>query len=121
MKLDLSLVKRQGDFTFDAAFAAEGKRIGIFGPSGSGKTTLMHMIAGLVRPCKGQIVLDDEVLFDGGIQRGSDVLKAIALGATACLIGKAHLWGMACGGEAGECPGGDGSSQTVGSALCRRS
>ena len=42
-----------------------------------------------------------EVLFDGGIRRGSDVLKAIALGARACLIGRAHLWGLACGGEAG--------------------
>lgn len=37
---------------------------GIIGASGSGKTTLLHMIAGLVKPATGRIVLDDEVLFD---------------------------------------------------------
>jgi L-lactate dehydrogenase (cytochrome) len=42
-----------------------------------------------------------EVLFDGGIRRGSDVVKAVALGAKACMIGRAYLWGMAAGGEAG--------------------
>jgi pre-mycofactocin synthase len=42
-----------------------------------------------------------EVLFDGGIRRGSDVVKALALGARAVLIGRAYLWGMAAGGEAG--------------------
>jgi pre-mycofactocin synthase len=42
-----------------------------------------------------------EVLFDGGIRRGSDVVKALALGAKAVLIGRAYLWGMAAGGEQG--------------------
>ncbi|MEZ5122816.1 MAG: alpha-hydroxy-acid oxidizing protein [Solirubrobacterales bacterium] len=42
-----------------------------------------------------------EVLLDGGIRRGSDVVKALALGARAVLIGRAYLWGMAAGGEAG--------------------
>ena len=42
-----------------------------------------------------------EVLLDGGIRRGSDVVKAIALGARAVLIGRAYLWGMAAAGEAG--------------------
>lgn len=41
------------------------------------------------------------VLIDGGIRRGSDVLKARALGATACLIGRPHLWGLAVAGEEG--------------------
>jgi L-lactate dehydrogenase (cytochrome)/(S)-mandelate dehydrogenase len=41
------------------------------------------------------------VLIDGGVRRGSDVLKAIALGATACLIGRPQLWGLAVAGEAG--------------------
>jgi len=41
------------------------------------------------------------VLVDGGIRRGSDVLKAIALGATATLIGRPVLWGLACAGQAG--------------------
>jgi isopentenyl diphosphate isomerase/L-lactate dehydrogenase-like FMN-dependent dehydrogenase len=41
------------------------------------------------------------VLLDGGVRRGSHVVKAVALGATACLIGRPHLWGLAVGGEAG--------------------
>jgi L-lactate dehydrogenase (cytochrome)/(S)-mandelate dehydrogenase len=41
------------------------------------------------------------VLLDGGVRRGSHVVKAVALGATACLIGRPHLWGLAVAGEAG--------------------
>ena len=41
------------------------------------------------------------VLLDGGVRRGSDVLKALALGARACLIGRPHLWGVSVAGEAG--------------------
>lgn len=41
------------------------------------------------------------VLIDGGISRGTDILKAIALGADACMIGRAHLWGLAAQGERG--------------------
>jgi heme/flavin dehydrogenase (mycofactocin system) len=42
-----------------------------------------------------------EVLFDGGIRRGGDVVKALALGARAVMIGRACLWGLAAGGPAG--------------------
>lgn len=42
-----------------------------------------------------------EVLFDGGVRSGQDVFKALAHGAKACLIGKAFLWSLASGGEAG--------------------
>jgi L-lactate dehydrogenase (cytochrome) len=42
-----------------------------------------------------------EILLDGGIRRGSDVVKALALGARAVMIGRAYLWGMAAGGETG--------------------
>jgi isopentenyl diphosphate isomerase/L-lactate dehydrogenase-like FMN-dependent dehydrogenase len=41
------------------------------------------------------------VLMDGGVRRGGDVVKALALGATACLIGRPHLWGVAVAGEQG--------------------
>ncbi len=44
---------------------------------------------------------DAAVLVDGGVRRGSDIVKAIALGARACLIGRAHLYGLAAAGEAG--------------------
>ena len=41
------------------------------------------------------------MLLDGGIRRGSDVVKALALGARAVLIGRAYLWGLAANGQAG--------------------
>lgn len=44
---------------------------------------------------------DIEVLMDGGIRRGSDVVKALALGAQAVMIGRAYLWGLAANGQAG--------------------
>jgi L-lactate dehydrogenase (cytochrome) len=42
-----------------------------------------------------------EVLFDGGIRTGSDLMRALALGARACLIGRAYVWGLGAAGEAG--------------------
>ena len=42
-----------------------------------------------------------EVYVDGGVRRGTDVLVALALGARAVLLGRAMLWGLAVGGEAG--------------------
>ncbi|HWN42576.1 MAG TPA: alpha-hydroxy acid oxidase [Thermoanaerobaculia bacterium] len=42
-----------------------------------------------------------EVLMDGGVRRGTDVLKALALGAKAVLVGRPVLWGLAAGGEDG--------------------
>lgn len=42
-----------------------------------------------------------EVMIDGGVRRGTDVLKALALGARACLIGRPYLYGLAAAGEAG--------------------
>src|SRR6185312_3907111 len=42
-----------------------------------------------------------EVLLDGGIRRGGDVVKALALGARAVMIGRAYLWGLAAAGQPG--------------------
>ncbi len=42
-----------------------------------------------------------EILLDGGIRRGSDVVKALALGARAVMVGRAYLWGLAANGSAG--------------------
>ena len=44
---------------------------------------------------------DLEVYLDSGVRRGSDVLKALALGARAVLVGRAVFWGLAAGGETG--------------------
>ena len=41
------------------------------------------------------------MVLDGGIRRGSDVVKALCLGARAVLIGRAYLWGLAANGQAG--------------------
>lgn len=47
------------------------------------------------------VAADVPVLVDGGVRRGTDVLKALALGARAVLLGRPVLWGLAVGGEAG--------------------
>lgn len=62
-------------------------------------TTLasIRALPGIVEAVGDQI----EVLFDGGIRCGGDVVKALALGARAVLIGRAYLWGMGAAGEAG--------------------
>jgi len=41
------------------------------------------------------------VMFDGGIRSGQDVLRALALGARSCLIGRPYIFGLGAGGEAG--------------------
>jgi heme/flavin dehydrogenase (mycofactocin system) len=53
-------------------------------------------------PAIAQAVGDQiEVLLDGGVRRGGDVVKALALGARAVMIGRAYLWGLAANGQAG--------------------
>ncbi len=42
-----------------------------------------------------------EIVLDGGVRRGSDVVKAVALGARAVMLGRAYLWGLAAGGQTG--------------------
>ncbi len=58
-------------------------------------------IVDLVAPVADAVGGEIEIYCDGGVRRGSDVLKAIALGADACMIGRPHLYALAVGGEAG--------------------
>jgi L-lactate dehydrogenase (cytochrome) len=44
---------------------------------------------------------DTEVLFDGGIRTGADIMRALALGARACMIGRAYIYGLGAAGQAG--------------------
>ena len=62
-----------------------------------GTPASIRALPGIVAAVGGQT----EILLDGGIRRGSDVVKALALGARAVMIGRAYLWGMAANGEAG--------------------
>ena len=55
----------------------------------------------LLSPVVGAVGSEIEVVLDGGIRRGSDVVKALALGANAVMIGRAYLWGLAANGQAG--------------------
>jgi molybdate transport system ATP-binding protein len=64
MMLSVDVKKMQGEFYLAARFEAAGSITALFGPSGAGKTTLVNMIAGLVTPDRGRILLDDAVLFD---------------------------------------------------------
>ncbi|MBB2891526.1 pre-mycofactocin synthase MftD [Flexivirga oryzae] len=54
-----------------------------------------------VRPVSEAVGDQITVLLDGGVRRGSDVVKALALGARAVLIGRAYLWGLAANGQTG--------------------
>lgn len=57
----------------------------------------IRALPGVVEAVGGEV----EILLDGGIRRGSDVVKAVALGARAVMIGRAALWGLAAGGQTG--------------------
>jgi heme/flavin dehydrogenase (mycofactocin system) len=62
-----------------------------------GTPAAIRMLQPIAEAVGGEV----EVLLDGGIRRGSDVVKALALGARAVLIGRAYLWGLAANGQAG--------------------
>jgi molybdate transport system ATP-binding protein len=62
--LRVDVVKQLGEFSLEAAFASEGRVTGLFGASGAGKTSLINMIAGLLRPDRGTIAVDGDVLDD---------------------------------------------------------
>jgi heme/flavin dehydrogenase (mycofactocin system) len=55
----------------------------------------------MVKPIADAVGGQVEVVMDGGVRRGSDVVKALALGAHAVMIGRAYLWGLAANGQAG--------------------
>jgi molybdate transport system ATP-binding protein len=62
--LVIRLEKQLGEFVLKASFTSESGATVLFGPSGAGKTSVISMIAGLLTPDHGCIVLDGEVLFD---------------------------------------------------------
>jgi isopentenyl diphosphate isomerase/L-lactate dehydrogenase-like FMN-dependent dehydrogenase len=62
-----------------------------------GAVAAVEALPGVVNAVAGRI----PVLLDGGVRRGVDVVVALALGASACLVGRPHLWGLAVAGEEG--------------------
>jgi molybdate transport system ATP-binding protein len=64
MTLAVDIRHRFGSFQLEACFVSDGRLTAFFGRSGSGKTTLVNIIAGVVRPDRGRIVLDDRPLVD---------------------------------------------------------
>jgi molybdate transport system ATP-binding protein len=66
LRVDVS--KQLGEFSIEASFVSEGRVTGLFGASGAGKTSLINMIAGLLRPDRGTIAIDTEMLDDTSAQ-----------------------------------------------------
>jgi molybdate transport system ATP-binding protein len=64
MALDIDVTHRLGDFRLTVRFEAEDGLIALFGPSGSGKTSVINIIAGLIEPQQGRVVMGGTVLVD---------------------------------------------------------
>jgi molybdate transport system ATP-binding protein len=62
--LALDVEKQLGDFHLVVKLQTNGRTTALFGPSGSGKTTIVNLVAGLMAPDRGRIVLSDKALFD---------------------------------------------------------
>jgi molybdate transport system ATP-binding protein len=62
--LTVKVEKQLGEFLLHAGFESTGGATALFGPSGAGKTSIINMIAGLLTPDRGRVVLDGDVLFD---------------------------------------------------------
>jgi molybdate transport system ATP-binding protein len=71
MSFEINVVRKLGARSVSARFGAEGGVTALFGPSGAGKSTILNMIAGLIRPDEGRIMVGGEVLFDS--QAGIDL------------------------------------------------
>jgi ABC-type sulfate/molybdate transport systems ATPase subunit len=64
MGLEIQIEKELLDFTLDVSFRAEAEPLSILGPSGAGKTILLRCIAGLERPDRGKVMLNNRSFFD---------------------------------------------------------
>jgi isopentenyl diphosphate isomerase/L-lactate dehydrogenase-like FMN-dependent dehydrogenase len=87
---------------FDAAMAVKAGADGVVVSNHGGRATdtgrgTLESLPEVVAAVKGKI----PVFVDGGVRRGTDVLKALALGATAVGIGRPYIWGLGAFGQAG--------------------
>ena len=65
--ISVDVDKQLGDFAISAGFEGDNGVTALFGPSGSGKTSIVGMIAGLIKPDRGRIVIDGDTVFDSAI------------------------------------------------------
>ena len=64
MSLHINITKNLSSFNLDVSMESKGGIIGFLGSSGSGKSMTLKCIAGLEKPSKGKIIINDKVLFD---------------------------------------------------------
>jgi isopentenyl diphosphate isomerase/L-lactate dehydrogenase-like FMN-dependent dehydrogenase len=86
----------------DAALAVEHGADGIWVSNHGGRALesgrgTIESLPGVVRGAGGKV----PVVIDGGVRRGTDVFKALALGASAVGMGRPYAWGLSCFGQAG--------------------
>jgi isopentenyl diphosphate isomerase/L-lactate dehydrogenase-like FMN-dependent dehydrogenase len=99
---ELPLVVKGIQTAEDAALACRQGVAGVVvsnhgGRQLDGVSASLDVLPEVVEACAGEVT----VLFDGGVRRGTDVVKALALGARAVLVGRAAVWGLAVDGEEG--------------------
>ena len=101
--LVVEIEKKLGDFALHVSFASESGATVLFGPSGAGKTGVINMIAGLLKPDRGRIAIDDEVLFDSDTQAWSyiDVTYPFSSPGTVvgmpgkdCVVASGNFWAL---------------------------
>ena len=69
--IEIAVEHVQGDFAVAADIRARGRVLALCGPSGAGKTTILDIVAGLRRPLRGRVAVDEAVFFDAA--RGIDL------------------------------------------------
>ena len=72
--IELDFALQRGEFSLELALASPARALALFGPSGCGKTSTLLAIAGLLRPPRGRIAINDHVLFDS--RAGVDLATA---------------------------------------------
>jgi len=72
--IELELALQRGEFSLELALRSSARALALFGPSGCGKTSTLLAIAGLLRPTRGRIAINDHVLFES--RTGIDVATA---------------------------------------------
>lgn len=68
MSFEVDIALTRGTARIAAAFTAPERLVALFGPSGAGKTSILDTVAGLLRPERGRIAVDDTVLFDSELR-----------------------------------------------------